>query len=120
MSAGHMPHSVARMSRNLSAVYFARKPPSLEVALTTLATISAMTLTHDSTVEFDLGRHTVKMYQHVMAEVIQFKSHHRRRKGSVVGGHHRECEARAYNGGLGVEPPAGSTGRAPGQGAKPP
>jgi len=31
--------------------------------------------------------------------------------------------ARAYNGGLGVEPPAGSRGRAPGQGvsgAKPP
>ena len=66
-----------------------------------------MTLTHDSNVEFDLGRHTVKMYQHVMAEVIQFKSHHRRRKGSVVGGHHGECEARAYNGGLGVEPPVG-------------
>ena len=28
--------------------------------------------------------------------------------------------ARAYNGGLGAEPPAGSRGRAPGQGAKPP
>jgi len=27
---------------------------------------------------------------------------------------------RAYNGGLGAEPPAGSRGRAPGQGAKPP
>jgi len=26
--------------------------------------------------------------------------------------------ARAYNGGLGAEPPAGSRGRAPGQGAK--
>jgi len=33
------------------------------------------------------------------------------------------AEARAYNGGLGAEPPAGSRGRAPGQevrGAKPP
>ena len=36
---------------------------------------------------------------------------HRRRKGSVVGGHHGECGARAYNGGLGAEPPAGSRGR---------
>ena len=48
---------------------------------------------------------------------------HRRRKGSVVGGHHGECGARARNGGLGAEPPAGSRGRAPGQGvrgAKPP
>jgi len=34
----------------------------------------------------------------------------------VVGGHHGECGARAYNGGLGAEPPAGSRG----QGAKPP
>jgi len=41
----------------------------------------------------------------------------------VVGGHQGECGARAYNGGLGAEPPAGSRGRAPGQGvreAKPP
>ena len=28
----------------------------------------------------------------------------RRRKGSVVGGHHGECGARVYNGGLGAEP----------------
>jgi len=28
--------------------------------------------------------------------------------------HHGECEARAYNAGLGAEPPAGSKGRAPG------
>jgi len=42
------------------------------------------------------------------------------RKGSVVGGHHGECGARAYNGGLGAEPPAGSRDRTPGQGAKPP
>ena len=41
---------------------------------------------------------------------------HRRRKRSVVGGHHGECGARAYNGGMGAEPPAGSRGRAPGQG----
>ena len=29
---------------------------------------------------------------------------HRRRKGSVVGGHHGECGARAYNGGPGAGP----------------
>jgi len=29
----------------------------------------------------------------------------------VVGGHHGECGARAYNWGLGAEPPAGSRGR---------
>ena len=34
------------------------------------------------------------------------------------GGHHGECGARAYNGGLGAEPPAGSRGRAPGQGVR--
>ena len=48
---------------------------------------------------------------------------HRRRKGSVVGVHHGECGARAYNGGMGAEPPARSRGRAPSQevrGAKPP
>jgi len=48
---------------------------------------------------------------------------HRRRKGSVGGGHNGECGARAYNGGLGAKPPAGSRGRTPGQGvrgAKPP
>ena len=45
-------------------------------------------------------------------------NHHRRRKGSVVGGHHGECGAQAYNGGLGAEPPAGSRVRAPGQGVK--
>ena len=39
------------------------------------------------------------------------------------GGRHGERGARAYNGGLGAEPPAGSRGRALGQGvrvAKPP
>jgi len=42
---------------------------------------------------------------------------HKRRKRSVVGGgHHGECGARAYNGGLEAEPLAGSRGRAPGQG----
>ena len=38
-------------------------------------------------------------------------------------GHHGECGARAYNGGLGAEPPVGFRDRAPGQGvrgAKPP
>ena len=34
----------------------------------------------------------------------------------MVGGHHGECGARAYNGDLEAEPPAGSRGRAPGQG----
>ena len=43
---------------------------------------------------------------------------HRRRNGSAVGGHHGECGARAYNGGLGAEPPAGSRGRASGPGVK--
>jgi len=38
----------------------------------------------------------------------------------VVGGHDGECGARTHKGGLGVEPPTGSRGRAPGQGAKPP
>ena len=40
-----------------------------------------------------------------------------------LGGAHGERGARAYNGGLGTQPPAGSRGRAPGQGvrgAKPP
>jgi len=36
------------------------------------------------------------------------------------GGHHGECRACAYNGGLGAEPPAGSRGRAPGQGGSSP
>ena len=38
--------------------------------------------------------------------------HHRRQKGSEVGGHYGECGARAYNGGLGAEPPAGYRGKA--------
>ena len=39
---------------------------------------------------------------------------HRRRKGSLVGRHHGECGARAYNGGLGAEPlVSGSGGEAP-------
>jgi len=37
---------------------------------------------------------------------------------SVVGGHHGECGTRAYNGGLGAEPPVGSRGRAPVQGVR--
>ena len=48
---------------------------------------------------------------------------HRRRKGSVVGGPHGKCGARAYNGGLGAEPPSGVQGQSPwsgGKGAKPP
>jgi len=32
----------------------------------------------------------------------------------VVGGHHGKCGARAYNGDLGAEPPAGSKGSGPG------
>jgi len=39
---------------------------------------------------------------------------------SGSGGHHGECRARAYNEGLGAESPAGSRGRAPGQGVRPP
>jgi len=44
-------------------------------------------------------------------------------RGQWLGGHHGECGARAYIGCLEAEPPAGSRGRAPGQGvrgAKPP
>jgi len=41
-------------------------------------------------------------------------------RGQWLGGHHGEYGARAYNGGLAAEPPAGSRGRAPGQGAKAP
>jgi len=33
-------------------------------------------------------------------------------RGQWFGGHHGECGARACNGGLGAEPPAGSRGRA--------
>ena len=35
------------------------------------------------------------------------RCNHRRRKGSVIGGHHGECGARAYNGGLGQSPQRG-------------
>jgi len=35
-----------------------------------------------------------------------------------LGGHHGECGARAYNGGLGAEPPAGSRGSSRGQGVR--
>ena len=34
-------------------------------------------------------------------------------RGQWSGGHHGECGARAYNGGLGAEPPAGFRGRSP-------
>ena len=36
----------------------------------------------------------------------------------MVGVHHGECGARAYNGGLTAEPPAGSRDRAPDQGVR--
>jgi len=39
-------------------------------------------------------------------------------RGQWLGGHHDECGARAYNEGLGAEPPAGSNSRAPGQGVR--
>jgi len=52
------------------------------------------------------------------SSTLSSASVHRRRKGLVVGGHHGECGARAYNGGLGAEPPAGSKGRAPGHGGQ--
>ena len=43
-----------------------------------------------------------------------FPRGHRRRKGSLVGMHHGECGARAYNGGPGAEPLVrGSGGQAP-------
>jgi len=43
-----------------------------------------------------------------------------RRKGSVVGGHHGECGARAYDGGLGAEPKRGPGAEPLVRGAKPP
>jgi len=58
----------------------------------------------------------------VHSECVVFKIHvshgHRRRKGSVVGEHNGSCRARAYNEGLGAEPPAGSRDKAPGQGVR--
>jgi len=48
----------------------------------------------------------------VMVAVLTEKEPERSRMVSAL--------ARAYIGGLGAEPPAGSRGRAPGQGAKPP
>jgi len=55
-------------------------------------------------------------YGRQMSAMVIFGEHvHRRRKGSVVGGHHGECGAPAYKGGLGAEPPARSRGRAPGR-----
>ena len=38
---------------------------------------------------------------------------HKRRKGSVVGRHHGEGGARAYNGGLGARAPSGVQGQSP-------
>ena len=54
------------------------------------------------------------------------KVHHQRRRQStgtrgpwaVLGGTWRARRARAYNGCLGAEPPAGFRGRAPGQGVR--
>ena len=42
---------------------------------------------------------------HDKSYVVKLQCYHRQRKGSVVGGHHGECGARAYNGGLGAESP---------------
>ena len=39
-------------------------------------------------------------------------------RGQWLRGHHGECRARVCNGGLGAKPPAGSRGRAPGQGIR--
>jgi len=52
--------------------------------------------------------------------VFKLKPSNRRRKGSVVGGHHGECGARAYNEGLGAEPPAGVQGQSPWSGGRSP
>ena len=46
------------------------------------------------------------------------RSGHWRIQNFNLGGPHGERGARAYNGGLGAEPPAGSMGRAPGQGVR--
>ena len=47
---------------------------------------------------------------------VALKYDQRPRKVFKSGANHGERGARAYNGGLRVEPPAGSRGRAPGQG----
>jgi len=52
--------------------------------------------------------------------VFKLKPSNRRRKGSVVGGHHGECGARAYNEDLGAEPPAGVQGQSPWSGEQSP
>ena len=46
------------------------------------------------------------------------KNYQGRRKQLESGGDMASAGARAYNGGLGAEPPAGSRGRAPGQGVR--
>ena len=48
-----------------------------------------------------------------------FQRGHRRWKGSVVGGHHGECGAPAYNGGLGANP-SGVQGQSPWSGGRSP
>ena len=42
------------------------------------------------------------------------------RRGQWLGGHHGECGARAYNGGLGAEPPSGVQGQSPWSGRRSP
>ena len=60
--------------------------------------------------------YTVTMFSHRAFSVAgPAACNHRRRKGSVVGGHHGECGTGAYNGGLEAEPLAGPRGKAPGQ-----
>jgi len=52
-----------------------------------------------------------------VVKVIKASSVHWRIQNFILGAH-GERGARAYNGGLRAEPPAGSRGRAPGQGVK--
>ena len=62
-------------------------------------------------------------HEFVYKQILIMTDQGRIQELSKGGGRMASAVARAYNGGLGAEPPAGSRGRAPGQGlrgAKPP
>ena len=90
-------------------------PNSLELSL--------LTIMHELACVKHLGLDNSDWTQYIQCNICNEQQfyRHRRRKGSVVGGgHHGECGAQAYNGGLGTQPPAGSRGRALGQGGEAP
>ena len=84
-------------------------------------------------IRIDVAWEYVKKWQHVWYNMLTFCSQVAKLsdrplyvpylgggRGQWLGGHHGECGARAYNGGPGAEPPAGSRGRVPGQGGEAP